>query len=373
MPAKPTHQINLAVLLLLGIAGSLAVVGCQKKKALYSPVTPEVSPYSSFTSAVAIPENLMVRRDYRLKPGDKLEIIYHVRAEVDTKTPYQLKVEDVIDIRFPFNPELDQQQSIHSDGHISVLLVGRVKAISLNIEQLTTELVSRYRRYLKDPVITVTFDESNVKIKELKKAITTAPRGQSRLVPIKPDGNISLPFIKDILAAGKTINELHDDLNKAYQKAGIHEIEVTVNVQTVRPQRIYVYGQVFRPGRFLLDHHSTLIQAIASSGGIMPTGSRDKVILVRRKNLPVPEGVVLDFEAIMDAEKKINNETIPDFSLLTYDIFLEDGDIVYVPRTDLAKNNEWIDQVFNRGLRGIVPYSISFDYQIKQVNPYGGF
>ncbi len=75
----------------------------------------------------------------------------------------------------------------------------------------------------------------------------------------------------------------------------------------------------------------------------------------------------------MDAEKKINNEKIPDFALLSYDIFLEDGDIVYVPRTDLAKSNEWIDQVFNRGLRGIVPYSISFDYQIKQVNPYGGF
>ena len=105
----------------------------------------------------------------------------------------------------------------------------------------------------------------------------------------------------------------------------------------------------------------------------MPTGSRDKVILVRRKNLPVPEGAVLDFEAIMDAEKKINGQTIPDFSLLTYDIFLEDGDIVYVPRTDLAKSNEWIDQVFRRGLRGVLPYDLSFDYEIKRVNPYGGF
>ena len=100
---------------------------------------------------------------------------------------------------------------------------------------------------------------------------------------------------------------------------------------------------------------------------------RNKVILVRRHNLPVAEGVVLDFEAIMDAEKKINNEQIPDFSLLSYDIFLEDGDIVYVPRTDIAKINDWIDQVFNRGLRGIVPYSLSFDYQVKQVHAYGGF
>ncbi len=376
MPAKLTHPIKFHVLLLLAIAGYLATIGCWEKndkKAAYTPLTPAVSPYSSFTPPTAIPENLMVRRDYRLKPGDKLEIIYHVRAQVKEDTPYKLKIEDVINIRFPFNPELDQRQSVHSDGHISVILLGRVKAINLTIEKLTDELIEGYRRYLKDPVITVTFEESNVKIKELKKAITTAPRGQSRLVPIKPDGNISLPFIVDIPAAGKTITELHADLNQAYIDAGIDEIEVTVNVQTVRPQKVYVFGEVRRPGLLPTDHNSTLIQAVAMAGGIMPTGARNKVILVRRNNLPVPEGAVLDFDAIMDAEKKINGQSIPDFSLLTYDIFLEDGDIVYVPRTDLAKSNEWIDQVFRRGLRGVLPYSLTFDYEIKRVNPYGGF
>ncbi len=373
MSAKPTYLSNLGFLFLLAVTGCLALLGCQEKKSIYTPVTPQPSPYSSFSSGVAIPENLMVRREYRLKPGDKLEIIYHVKADVDLETPYKLKVEDVIDIRFPFNPELDLQQSVHSDGHISLLLIGRVQAIDFTVDELTAALVTKYEQYLKDPVITVTFSESNVKIKELKKAITTAPRGQSRLVPIKPDGNISLPFIKDISAAGKTIDELHADLNKAYKKAGIDEIEVTVNVQTVRPQQIYVYGEVGRPGNFPVDYHTTLIQALAVAGGIKPTGSRDKVILVRRKNLAVPEGVVLDFQAIMDAEKKINNEKIPDFSLLSYDIFLADGDIVYVPRTDLAKSNEWIDQVFNRGLRGIIPYHLTFDYEIKRVNAYGGF
>ncbi len=376
MPAKPTHPTKFHVLLFLAMLGSLVAIGCQNKNDkdnVYTPVAPAVSPYSSFTPPTAIPENLMVRRDYRLKPGDKLEIIYHVRAQVKEDTPYQLKIEDILNIRFPFNSELDQRQSVHSDGHISVILLGRVKAINLTIEQLTDELVEGYRQYLKDPIITVTFEESNVKIKELKKAITTAPRGQSRLVPIKPDGNISLPFIVDIRAAGRTITELHKALNQAYHIAGIDEIEVTVNVQTVRPQKIYVFGEFGSPGLLPAGHNSTLIQAIAMAGGIRLTGMRNKVILVRRHNLPVAEGVVLDFEAIMDAEKKINNEQIPDFSLLSYDIFLEDGDIVYVPRTDIAKINDWIDQVFNRGLRGIVPYSLSFDYQVKQVHAYCGF
>ena len=372
MATKRTRIIKASSLVLLAIIFCLTLAACQKKDA-YIPTAPEVSPYTSFAPHTAVPENLMVRRDYRLNPGDKLEIIYHVQAQVQPDKPYRLQIEDIIDIRFPFNPDLDQRQAVHSDGHITMLLVGRVKAIGLTSEELTAILVDRYKQYLKDPVISVTFEESNVKIKELKKAITTAPRGQSRLVPIKPDGKISLPFIRDIVAAGKTIDELHRDLNAAYAEAGIEEIEVTVNVETVSPQQIYVYGEVYRPGRFAMDSQSTLLQAVGSAGGIMPSGARNKVILVRRKNLPVPEGAVLDFERIVEAEKKIANENIPDFSLLRYDICLEDGDLIYVPRTDLAKNNDWIDQVFNRGLRGIVPYDLSFYWEIKKVNPYGGF
>ena len=64
---------------------------------------------------------------------------------------------------------------------------------------------------------------------------------------------------------------------------------------------------------------------------------------------------------------------VMDFSLLRYDIHLEDGDLIYIPRSDMAKNNDWINQVFALGLRGVVPYSLSFDYEIKRVNPYGGF
>ena len=363
---------RIVICLLLGVICFLGQTSCRKNDE-YIPEKTEVTPYPAFTPGRAVPENLVVRRDYRLSSGDQLEVIYHVRAQVDSTKPYKLKVEDVIDIRFPFNPELDQKQSVHSDGHITLILVGRVEAIGASSDLLTRRLTALYSKYLKDPVITVTFEESNVKIKELKKAITTAPRGQSRLVPIKPDGKISLPFVPDIQAGGKTIVELHHDLNEAYNKAGIEEIEVTVNLHTLHPQQVYVYGEVRRPGRFMLDQHSTFLQTIGAAGGLLPTGSQNQVILVRRKNLPIPEGAVLDFRAMMETNKKVNNQSIPDFSMLSYDITLEDGDVIYVPRHELAKANDWIDQVFARGLRGVVPYQVSFDYEIKRVNPYGGF
>ena len=372
MFSKYQKTLKSVLLLLFGLTCCLAQIACQKNNH-HMPQATEISPYPAFTPEKSIPENLLVRRDYRLSPGDQLEIIYHVRAQVDLSKPYALKVEDVIVIRFPFNPELNQRQAVHSDGHISLLLVGRVRAIGLTIDQLTKNLTALYGKYIKDPVVAISFEESNVKIKELKKAITTSPRGQSRLVPIKPDGKISLPFVVDIVAAGKTIEELHRDLNEAYYQAGIEEIEVTVNLHTLRPQQIFVYGEVRRPGRFMLEHDSTFLQAIGASGGVLPTAHRNRIILVRKKNLPVPEGAVLDFQSMLEAEKKVDGKQIPDFSMLSYDVALEDGDVIYVPRHDLAKANDWIDQVFARGLRGVVPYNVSFDWEIKRVNPYGGW
>jgi len=52
----------------------------------------------------------------------------------------------------------------------------------------------------------------------------------------------------DTLAGGKSIGELHRDLNAAYRDIGLDELEVTVNLQTIAPVRVYVLGEVRIPG-----------------------------------------------------------------------------------------------------------------------------
>ena len=73
MVTKRKWFIRITSLVLLGVLLCLIAPGCQKEDP-YIPTDPEVSPYSSFTPHVDIPEQRMVRRDYRLNPGDKLEI-----------------------------------------------------------------------------------------------------------------------------------------------------------------------------------------------------------------------------------------------------------------------------------------------------------
>lgn len=66
--------------------------------------------------------------DYRLNIGDVLEVIYHVRTDV-TAEKYRLKVQDVVSIRFPFQPSLDQDVTVLSDGTMRLLLVGEVPVV----------------------------------------------------------------------------------------------------------------------------------------------------------------------------------------------------------------------------------------------------
>jgi len=218
--------------------------------------------------AQEVPVAHIVRRDYRIREGDFLEIIYHVKHR--TSEVYRIKVQDVIEVRFPFNPDLNQTETVQSDGKLYLDMVEPEPVIGRTIEEVRASLMRKYARYIKNPKLTVSFEQSNVKTAELKKAITTSPRGQSRLVPVTPDGTISLPFVVDVRAAGRTIGELHKALNDAYKEIDLPQLEVTVNLQQVAPMRVYVLGEVRNPG-VLLNRSGTasdtgevsLLQAIA--------------------------------------------------------------------------------------------------------------
>jgi len=315
----------------------------------------------------------ITRRDYRLREGDYLEIIYHVRHIKDVY--YRIKLEDVLVIRFPFNPKLNQTERVQSDGKVYLDLVGPLEAVGLTIDELREELTTRYGKYLKAPSISVSFKESNVKIKELKEAIVTAPRGQSRLVPITPDGTIQLPFIVEVQAAGLTVSELHRKLNKAYAEAGLDELEVTVNVETVAPLRVYVLGEVREPGMVLNQagglvertHEVTLLQSLAMAGGYIPGRAElSQVVVIRRRHLPRPQAGIINVYQLLENRTRVEDQpVVADTSNQRYDIWLEDGDIVYVPTTEIAKRADFIEYVWTRGIRAVGGFSSYAGYDVS--------
>jgi polysaccharide export outer membrane protein len=316
----------------------------------------------------------IIRRAYRIREGDLLEVIYHVRHQ-ERNEAYRIKIEDVISVRFPFDKSLNQVERVQSDGKLYLDLIGPVEVVGQTIRAVEQELRKRYGKYVKKPVVTVSFKESNVKIAELKKAITTAPRGQSRLVPVTPDGTISVPFVVSLRAAGKTIEQLHRDLNAAYESVGLDELEVTVNVQTVAPFTIYVLGEVRNPGAMETREELTLLQALAQAGGELPPRAElSRVLLVRRRHLPRPSAAVINcFQLLNNTHREGDGPVVADMASHKHDIWLEDGDLIYVPTTEIAKRADYVDYVWRRTIRNIggftSAYTIDDSWDLLKPNP----
>jgi polysaccharide export outer membrane protein len=151
---------------------------------------------------------------------------------------------------------------------------------------------------------------------------------------IRPDGKIALQLVGEVTAQGKSPAELRDDLRRLYASE-LKNPEVTVILKTQVDRRVYVGGEVKTPGLLPLPGRLTALEAIMQAGGFDPrTACVKNVVIIRHKD-DKRYGLALDFEeALRGKEGK--------------PFYLEPNDIVYVPRTTIAKINQWIDQYINK-------------------------
>ena len=87
-------------------------------------------------------------------------------------------------------------------------------------------------------------------------------------VRVNSNGQISLPLIGTAMAGGRTIPELEKELAQKYSDGYLQNPQVTVFVKEFTSQRITVEGAVDKPGIYPITGKTTLLQAIALSGGV---------------------------------------------------------------------------------------------------------
>ena len=102
----------------------------------------------------------------------------------------------------------------------------------------------------------------------------------SRSVPVRPDGKISLPLLNDVQAAGLTAMELANNITEGLKKF-INNPQVTVSVTEINSRRVYVTGEVTRPGAFSLLPNMTVLQALTSGGGFTQFARTNKIYVLR--------------------------------------------------------------------------------------------
>lgn len=105
----------------------------------------------------------------------------------------------------------------------------------------------------------------------------------SRTVPVRPDGKISLPLLNDVQAAGLEPMQLQAVITEGLKKF-ISDPQVTVIVMQINSRRIYVLGEVARPGAFPMIPNMTVLQALSTAGGFAQFAKLSAIYVLRSEN-----------------------------------------------------------------------------------------
>jgi polysaccharide export outer membrane protein len=140
----------------------------------------------------------------------------------------------------------------------------------------------------------------------------------SQRVTVRPDGFVTLPLLGDVPAGGRTADAIAKDVAERAARFYTEPPMVAIEVAELHSYRVYVLGEVGRPGEYTPRAQITILQAIALAGGFTRFAAPGHVVVVRRdaqgeRRIPFAFGRVVD-----DGE-------------LAQDLPLEPNDTVVVP------------------------------------------
>ncbi|SRR5438034_4122467 len=139
----------------------------------------------------------------------------------------------------------------------------------------------------------------------------------TRAVPVRPDGKITMPLLNDVQAAGMTPVELAAVIRDGLKKY-INEPQVTVTVTEINSRRIYVSGEVLRPGAYSLLPNMTVLQALSTSGGFTQFARVKNIYVLRTENGKQVKHL-FNYKDAINGKKPEEN------------IVLQPGDVIVVP------------------------------------------
>lgn len=103
----------------------------------------------------------------------------------------------------------------------------------------------------------------------------------TRTVPVRPDGRISLPIVGEVAAAGRTPEEVRQEVVSRLNQYVKDPTVVSFIVHDVRSTRFFVIGEVMRPGAYPLQGETTVLHALALAGGAGEFSARDVATIIR--------------------------------------------------------------------------------------------
>lgn len=306
--------------------------------------------HGQFQGPVRVPVN----REYRVRRGDKIQFTYSKFRDIPTPSDYVLGIGDELQITSESVETLKvgdlltgRGAAIITDGTIWLPLVGPVKAAGLTIEQLRRNLELRYKKWFTEPAISIQPIKINTRADDILEPIDArqgVTGGRAQILTVLDDGTVRMNRLGAVCVQGLTLDQIKREVNLRYRDltSGIY-IEPTV-FETA-PHFVYVYGQVAQSNRYQLTGPTTVTQALALAGGVLTRGNAREIVIFRRAE---------DWRYIATRVdlKGLHLGKVP---TAADEIEVSDSDLIIVPATPIARFNDFVEQVFQKGAYGIFP------------------
>lgn len=180
------------------------------------------------------------------------------------------------------------------------------------------------------------------------------PELNEKDVQVRPDGFISLQLAGEVRLSGKTTEEASKEIETLFAKE-VRTPRVSIQIRNFSSQKIYVSGEVPRPGVLPLTTPATVLSAISDAGGITKLGNRNKVVVIRKDEKGLPARIPVRLFA---SGKPTPEALMP----------LQPFDVVLVPESKIARADRWVDQ----WIRQLIPANLNAGFQYLITNQSGG-
>ena len=167
-------------------------------------------------------------------------------------------------------------------------------------------------------------DELNIVVTQ-QQDLGNSSTNQSPFV-VRPDGNVSFPLVGEIHAEGMTVSQFINVLQQGLARY-IVDPDVSVNISKLGRVRVYVFGEVKKPGAVELEKGHTVIDAIGAAQGFTRDTAKKKIFLIHQDQ---PKSLI-----------PINLNNMLKTGDMSQNVTLREGDILYLTknhRIDFARD-----------------------------------
>ncbi len=260
---------------------------------------------------------------------------------------YLLGPEDLLTVRvFAADDIPDKPVQIDNDGTLTLPMIGPVHAAGLTVEQLQANLVTAYKKYFKDPQVSVQVNEFHSQPVSVAGNVTTPGvvqlRGNRNLMEVismagglRPDAGDTVQITRNLSEGPIPVADAFTDPTGKYSIARI-DIRAVMNgkdpqgnitikphdvVTVPRARMIYVLGNVTKPGGFVLtdDESMSVSKAIALAGGWDKTAKLSDARVLRASGGAEREQIPANVSKIMHNKAP--------------DIQMRPDDILFIPNS----------------------------------------